>query len=538
MRRLRRAARRRAARFRRGRGGGTTALALFMLALTAGLAGLAVDTANLYRTRTMLQGAADAAAQAGVLALARGGDAGAALAAARRLVEANLPARRHGALIADAGIDLQLVVYDPATGTAAAPAPGADAAAANAVLVRLQRSEAAGNPLPTHLLGLFGLEALSLSAHSVAALVPTRRCGNAEGVVARGAVDLGEAPRLAAGFCLHSQRAIRLGPEADTAADLRLSLPDPRHCTGCGPGNGPGNGSGDGSGDGRRPAALNLLLPDPAAAVARLAAGFADPATRLPEEAAFFADRPLAGDPEALREVGLLAAADGLAPGQVLRMGALQFSQLRQRPEGLVYDVRCDTRPDDPRPPWQRTLTLVGGSGQPTLRNLVLVTDCAIEMDDWVRIEGTLILLTGPGPAAIAGLPGARLGDPAGGCDPARRTRVMATGDLELPAHLADGNLSLLAGGSLRLAAAEDGGVARHRGLVVQAGGAVTAAGRHAFARCPDGEDPLLLPLVRVALVAPPVGHLLPAIRRPVAAGMPGRRAGRLPLSGGARPDS
>ena len=497
--------------------GGATVLGLISICLMLLFAGVAIDVANLYRHQTLLQLAADSAAQGGLVMLARGGAAADVRSAAGRMVEKNLPKARFGQVITDPDHELQVLHYDLATGALAEASP---AAPANAVLVRLQRSEAAGNPVPTFLLGMVGHDAWSLSAASVAVLQPTQRCGNAEGIVARGAIDLGPTPAFGSDFCLHSQSSIALPPATRTQHSLRISLPDVSDCVGaCKPGT---------PAPRFNPVALNLVMPGAQDHVARLAAGFVDPKITLPEETAFFATRGLAGDAEAVREVGL--GADDLRPGAVLQMTPLQFSQMRERPAGLVYAVRCNTVKNDRRPLWERSLTLTGLEGAPILRDLVLVTDCAIEMDNLVRIEGALILMTGPQGAQIAAQPGATLG---AACDATRRVRLMTLGDLVLPAALARGNVSAVAGGDIWLGDDPDHEQTAHNGLILHAGGRVTAKGSHSFARCPDEAtfDPLMPAMQVIAHVMPPLGDVLapPEQTRPVQTELPGEAAPRLP---------
>ena len=506
--------------------GGATVLGLIAICLMLLFAGVAIDVANLYRHQTLLQLAADSAAQGGLVTLARGGQAADVRSAARGMVEKNLPKARFGQVITDPDHELQVLHYDPASGALAEASP---AAPANAVLVRLQRSEAAGNPVPTFLMGMAGHDAWSLSAASVAVLQPTQRCGNGEGIVARGAIDLGLSPAFGSDFCLHSQSSIALPPGTRTQDALRVSLPDVSDCVGaCKPGT---------PAPRFNPVALNLVMPGAQDHVARLAAGFVDPQITLPEETAFFATRGLAGDAEAVREVGL--GADDLRPGAVLQMTPLQFSQMRERPAGLVYAVRCNTVKNDRRPLWERSLTLTGLEGAPTLRDLVLVTDCAIEMDDLVRIEGALILMTGPQGAQIAAQPGATLG---AACDATRRVRLMTSGDLVLPAALARGNVSAVAGGDIRLSEAKGQERTPHNGLVLHAGGRVTAKGSHSFARCPDEaiSDPLMPAMQVIAHVMPPLGDVLtaPEQARPVQTDLPGEATERMPMEGRLQPGS
>ena len=512
--------------------GGITAFAIISISLMLLIMGAAVDVANAYRHQTQLQITADAAARAGLVALAQGEDTAGARRATEAMIEKNLPRSRYGQLVTDPATELQILHYDATTGKL--DHAGTDTPA-NAVLVRLQRSEVVDNPLPTFVMGIAGLQSWSLAVTSVAVLVPTRHCGNAEGIVARGRLDLGPSPEFGDGFCLHSQSAISLPIRTRSAGPLRISLPDPSGCEGvCALTAGASPSHPD-----TRPIALNLIMPETRDHVLRLAEGFRNPAVELPEEAAFFATRPLDGDPEALREVGLNA--QNIRKGDVLRLTALQFSQMRERPSGLVYDVRCDTVEHDPRPAWEWTLTLLGNGYSPTLHNLVLVTDCAIEMDDTVRVEGTLIFMTGPGEARISALPGATLGDPEAKCDPTRRVRLMTPGDLALPANLTLSNVSAVAGGAIRLEESSDLWIATHNGLVLHAGGTVIAEGVHRFTQCPtEAPSDALMPAMQVISHTLPnlSGVLSPPAKPRKKTDLPGKAKGRMKMDSEVRPGS
>jgi Flp pilus assembly protein TadG len=506
--------------------GGITVFGIFAIGLMLMIVGVAVDVTNAYQHKALMQITADSAAQGGIVALARGEDISTVRKNAEALVEMNMPKASYGELITNVATELQVLHYDP--GTKAISRVDEDSPA-NAVIVRLQRSEAAGNPLPTFLMRMFGHDSWSLTATSVAVLVPTQRCSNAEGIIARGNLDLGDSPEIATGFCLHSQTAITLSVKARETGPLRISLPNPAACEGkCAPEGGSGTPHPD-----VRPMALNLVTPSMRSHVARLALGFLDPTVTLPEETSFFATRPLEGDPEALREVGL--DSDSIRAGDVLRMTAMQFSQLRERPAGLVYDVRCDTVENDQRPVWERTLTLIGNGYGPTLRDLVLVTDCAIEMDDTARIEGALILMAGPEEIRIQALSGATLADPKAKCDPKRRVWLMALGDMALPAELARSNVTAVAGGSLRLERDAERSLTSHTGLVLHVGGNLTADGNHKFDRCHDAPtfDPLMPELQIISHVMPSLKDFMPPPEklRPKVV-LPGEKIERLSMEG------
>ena len=107
-------------RMLRDEAGGATVLGVFALMLTVILVGFAIDAGNLYRHQTMLRLAADAAAHAGVVVLARGGTAQEAEAAAAAMLEVNLPVRRFGRLVANPATDLRALAFDPVSGELAA----------------------------------------------------------------------------------------------------------------------------------------------------------------------------------------------------------------------------------------------------------------------------------------------------------------------------------------------------------------------------------------------------------------------------------
>lgn len=533
----------RSVRFWAAEDGGISAFGIIIIGLMLMIMGVAIDVANAYRHRTQLQVAADAASRSGLISLAQGEDAAAARRAVLAMIELNLPAARYGELVTDPATELQILHYDAATGTLGQVEEGRPA---NAVVLRLQRNEAEGNPLPTLLLGFAGHDAWSLAATSVAVLVPTQRCGNAEGIVARERLDLDSVANGGAefgeGFCLHSQTAVALPGTMRSAGPLRISLPNPAGCEGgCAKDSkslGRGT-SGTGADRDLRPMALNLVMPQTRDHVLRLAAGFLDPDVTLAEETAFFTTRPLSGDPEALREVGV--ASENTRRGDVLRITPLQFSQMRERPSGLIYEVACQPVENDARPLWERTVTLRGNGVDPTLRDLVLITDCAIEMDDLVRVEGALIFMVGPGEARISAMKGATLGDPQSGCAPSLRARLMTLGDLALPADLALSNISAVAGGNIRLEAAPDLWLVPHTGLVLHAGGAVTTEGAHYFARCPaePTSDTLLPSMQVIAHAMPDLSDVLPPPAKPRRKiEMPGERVKDLPMQGAPRPGS
>lgn len=509
----------------RAEDGGATAFGVLALCLTGMLVGLAIDVTNLYRNETLMRLTADSAAHAGAVALARGEDP---IGAARAMVERNMPAARFGPLT-DATA-LQALHLD--TGMNRLVRPDPDDAPVNAVLVRLQYSAEVKNLLPTFALGMVGIDGWTVETRSVATLTPSRRCGNAEGLFAQGRIDLAASVRLGDRLCLHSQAGIDLPAGAELGAGLRLSLPDPAACQGA-----------CRDAEAGSVVAMNLVMPQAAAHVARLADGFARPEVVLPEETAFFATRPFRGDPEALAEVGLATA--GLQTGKVIGLSPFLFGALRERPAGLVYLVPCGSALPGTRPGAvpgaEARISLAGTEGQATLKDIVLVTDCPIEMDAATRIEGSLLIQLPPdldaGEEALTAAPGARLGDPRGACAARLQSTLMVMGSLVLPAGLSASNLAVVAGGDVTLAPDPEGRLARHQGLSVHAGGRIATVGGHALAPCPGAASPVLPTLSAISYAMPPTdGWLIPVARPAPEAEMPGKAVGALPRAGGRDP--
>ena len=506
-------------RFRREEDGAATSLGLFCLILMAMLLGLAIDTASLYRQQTLMRLAADSAAHAGVAALARGEGPAGAQAAAAAMVARNLPEAHFGRLVADPASDLRALRLDPVTGDLARLGENAPA---NAFLVRLQRSAAVDNPIPTHILRLVGFDSWTAGAVSVAALQPTRRCANAAGLFAQGRIDVSASSTLGAGLCLHSQKAISLAAGTGIEEGLRLSMPTLEGCEGdCRSATHAGAGL----------AEMNLLMPVAADHVVRLATGFARPDMAMPEKAAFFATRPLANDLEPLAEVGLDTG--GLKTGSVVSLSAFRFSQLREVPPGLVYLVICNMPADQVPKSGLDRIRLMGIENRAKLRDMVLVTTCPLEMDDLTRVEGALVILLHGPETVLDAAPGARMGDPTGSCDAHRRVVLMTTGNLALPAWLSTSNLAAVAGGDVEILSDPDTNRAVHQGLSLHVGGHLSMAGQHSFAVCPDAADPVLPALRVIAHAMPPLeGWVAPLLSaRPVPSpDMPGDRPDRLPM--------
>jgi Flp pilus assembly protein TadG len=136
------------------RGAGTVFMVL-MLPVFLGLAGLAIDAADAYRTRNILQGAADAASLAATLALP---DTKAATAAAINYAKLNLP--HNGDVLAAA--DVEAGNWNTITHVFT---PGGTPT--NSVRVITRMTAARGNALPTTLLRIIGKNSWDITAEAI-----------------------------------------------------------------------------------------------------------------------------------------------------------------------------------------------------------------------------------------------------------------------------------------------------------------------------------------------------------------------------------
>lgn len=501
----------------RDESGGVTVLALFSLLLTVLCLGFAIDATNLYRHQAMLRMTADAAAHAGASALARGATPEAAEDAAMEMVALNMPQVAEGSLLADRATDLRALVVNPVDGTLSKPDPDTPA---NAMLVSLQQSETARNPIPTLVLGLFGFDSWSAGTSSVAMISTTRRCANAAGLFAQGPIIIektGTGAQPSDGICVHSQQALSLPDGSDEYGnDSRLSLPARSACSG---------GGCDSA------AEVNLIMPDIAAYVARLAEGFADAGFSLRQKRAFFAGRPISDDLEPLSEVG--ADVRGLQTGDVVALSAFRFRLLRNVPPGLVYLVICGQPGAEVETGGKEEILIGEWPESPVLKNIALVTTCPIRLAEHARIEGSLIISKAADTGLNTADAGARIGDPDGACDASRRSVLMTTGDLALPSSLTTSNIAVVAGGNVILGLPGETSAPRARGISVHAGGEIRGTGAQSFAPCRGAEDPVLPELRVISHTMPPVEGWVTPVKPADDRDLPGTRPEPLALQDG-----
>ncbi|MEM1316257.1 MAG: pilus assembly protein TadG-related protein, partial [Pseudomonadota bacterium] len=183
--------------------GSVTVQNMIWMATLLAASGFAIDTANAFRIKAMLQAAADAAALAAVIDLPNEVEA---RQTARAFAELNLPPARHGEVMG---------VADVQVGSWVDGVFQAGVTPLDAVRVELGRTTGRGNPLPTLLLKLAGKTEFEIEADAVArrGSVGTTQedpCAGG-GFAAGGEATVGSGNLAPDGWCLHGEAVLEIG---------------------------------------------------------------------------------------------------------------------------------------------------------------------------------------------------------------------------------------------------------------------------------------------------------------------------------------
>ena len=202
-------------RFLADQRGGGTIMGLLWFMLLVGITGMAVDTTNGFRNRTMLQATADAAALAAAIDLP---DQAAVVTTAVTYAAENMGAEINGSVLDPA--DVRIGLWDGATRSL-----DIGAALPDSVMVTVRRSEANNNPVPVNFLRIVGLTNWNVQARAVAQrFIP--ECLK-DGLVARGIVDISSNNGFANSMCVHGQQGVQMQNHNSYQSGVTVSMPDP-----------------------------------------------------------------------------------------------------------------------------------------------------------------------------------------------------------------------------------------------------------------------------------------------------------------------
>ena len=194
------------------RGAGTI-MGLLWFMLLVGITGMAVDTTNGFRSRTMLQATADATSLAAAIDLP---DTNAAVATAVAYAAENMGADINGSVLDPA--DVHIGLWDPATRSL-------DTAAAlpDSVMVTVRQTEANGNPVPVNFLRIIGLMNWNVQAQAVAQrFIP--ECLK-DGLVAREMVDMSSNNGFVNEICVHGEQGVNIQSNNYFETGVNVSMP-------------------------------------------------------------------------------------------------------------------------------------------------------------------------------------------------------------------------------------------------------------------------------------------------------------------------
>lgn len=479
-------------RFVQQEDGGMTVFWMSGFMIAAVIGGLAVDITNLHRHKERLNLAADAAAQAGIVALANGKTTAEIKAAMLASVELNAPSEIVGPT-ASAG-DVQVVHYDPKTRTLGS-------GTANAVKVTLHNDGTVKNPVRTGLLRLAGIDSFDVDVTSVAFYGQPGNCTSSDMIYGKGQVTLTSGNTIGPSYCVHSQTAVWLPQQNFFDTGAGVSMPNLASCKGkCV----------DEANPGIEDAvfAMNLNLTNVADHVTKVRTAMLAPTSDL--KTAFFANKTLATDLSSLVTTKIMnsSAKNKLVKGSVVDLTAAQYNDLMlatngNLPTGLVYNVDCRDKGNGPA----TSITIGAGKDRKnstltastieTVRQVALITDCGFDVGPYARVDAALAISTRISSSSVINASeGSVIGDPLKNCDLSRKVYMMTMSGVSVNADFTASNIALIANGDINVAANSSSSAVVHKGTSLHAEGSIQIPANNTFNSCAE-DNSGLIPLVK-----------------------------------------
>jgi Flp pilus assembly protein TadG len=480
--------------------GAMTAFAMFGILTCCMVAGLAVDVVNLHRQKEDLTIATDAAAQAGIIALAQKKTEADVKAAALAAAEQNSPTSLVGKTTLGAS-DVQLVRFDPQTRTLVPGTP-------NAVKVTLHRDQAVENPVRTGFLRIAGFDQFEFQVESVAYFGQPKNCSSSDGIYAKGEITLTSGNEIGPTYCVHSQTSVWM-PQQNTFLDgSGVSMPDLSACKGkC------IDSANPGIEDAKFEQNLNLTPVAEHITVVRTAMLASSSALK----AEFFANKSLASNLTPLVDAKIMntAASKKLVKGSVVDLTAAQYNDLMvlsvgKLPSGLVYNVDCKDRGNGPASSISiggsvdRKNSTLPSSAIETVSEIALITDCAFDVGSHARIDASLAISTKISSSSVLNADeGAVVGDPLKNCDLSRKVYVMTMSGVSVNANFTASNVALMVNGDINVAASSSSSDTEHKGTSFHAEGSIQIPSNHIFNSCAEDGSGLMPSMKTIKFVIP-----------------------------------
>ncbi len=426
--------------------GFVTHFALTVMILVILFAGLSVDTANAWRTRTHLQAAADAAAHAALLALP---DKKAALKAALELAGDNLGSRS-GAIVAN---QVQFGHWNPQKRSFRKDATPLDA-------VRVVAMRAGTNSVPTFFLKFAGFKSWNITVESVA-YRQTDACVKPD-ISANGKITLYKENEFYKSYCIEAAQGVVLKDDNRFDDNNRIIVP----------------------------ALSDVSLPAGVTLSTQVGRGTGDSSTTLTYRDVVETRSPIAAS--YVSDVDALAAKylDPLYEGQpayintaapVIKLAARDVKYTIFQP-GRIYNITCDS----------------SGTAQfykeTEMRQVVVVSQCAMRIGKESKLRDVVLISRASGARSIRFAREVRLGK-SDDCASGGGVEIYAAGDVVSDKDLRVNGVYISARGSVSLRNRENG----IKGLTIDAAGNVSIRKKARFGTCKGSrEDNLTVAYVLV----------------------------------------
>jgi hypothetical protein len=433
---------------REERGGGTI-MGLFWFMVLVGICGLAVDSTNGVRNRTMLQATADSAALAAAIDLP---SADAAKATAVSYSVENMPDAAYGNVLLPGDVEVGTFDWDSRTFSPGGIVP-------DAVRVRLHQTAANSNPVEVNFLRIAGYDTWDVNVEAVAQrFIPD--CLN-DGLIARGLVDISSNNGFVNKICIHGQQGVRMQNHNSYEIGVNVSMPDMNGQLGI-----PTGGMESNPG---LPTALREQSLDP-----RLVNHVDEMMVKLLD----------------LNPTILPSYITFRGPTDIIeKTKNFNFTNMQ---EGHVYHISCSSN---------QTVGIPGGT---ELRNVVIISDCQIGVGVGVYMHDVVLGSRADGNPGQGGGNGGTtsggggsgvenatinmsssvvLGNPTDDCAPGGGVVILSNASVHFGAGTTFHGVQIIAAGDVDLTAAQFG----INGINVQTGGNITLTSNNAFGLCSGG---------------------------------------------------
>ena len=434
--------------------GGGTVMGLLWFILLVGITGLAVDTTDGFRNRTMLQATGDASALAAAIDLP---DRAAVVASAVAYSADNMGTDINGSVLDPEDVNIGL--WDSATRSL-----DTGSAFPDAVMVTVNRSADNANAVPVNFLRIIGLETWNVTAQAVAQrFIPG--CLR-DGLIAREFVDISSNNGFVRNICVHGEQGVNIQSNNYFESGVNVSMPslEMLEIPASGMTSNPG-----------LPAALreNHLDPRMVNHIDEIIAKLRDPSldTDLVSVIPSYIDANLPVIPE---DNKMDFTALNFAPGS-----------------GRIYEIDCKGNP---------TVSVPSGI---TLSNVAIVIECSLIVTPDSTLTNVVLASysvgTGQNALDLVNIniaANVQLGAP-DNCRPGGGVQIFSPASVKIASSATIDGVQIVAANDIELGASDMG----VNGISAQAGGDITLTSNNMFGLCSGGAPDLFtVPYYRLVL--------------------------------------